>query len=71
MIRFPHTPSDGAFAVLLVVILPLVGGLFWLYNAYRLGKLKWKPKGTANPRTVNFAILAGILLAVALLTMVC
>lgn len=67
MLRFPHNLSDGQLGLMLVVILPVMGGLLWLYNAYRMGKLKWKPKGTANPRLITLLILAGIILAAALL----
>lgn len=67
MLRFPHNLSDGQFGLILVVILPVMGGLLWFYNAYRMGKLKWKPKGTANLRLITLLILAGIILAAALL----
>lgn len=67
MLRFPHNLSDGQLGLILVVILPIMAGLFWLYNAYRMGKLKWKPKTAANPRLVTLLILSGIILAAALL----
>ena len=50
MLRVPHNLSDGQLGLMLVVVLPILGGLGWLYNAYRMGKLKWKPNGPANPR---------------------
>lgn len=55
---------------MLVVVLPIMGGLICLYNAYRMGRLKWKPKGPAAPRLVTLVILAGIILAAALLAAV-
>ena len=63
--RFPHNISDNSFG-LLVVLLAAAGGLIWFYNAYRMGRLKRKPKGPANPRLVCLVILAGILLAMVL-----
>ena len=65
MPRFSHALSDARLGLLLIV-LPLVGGLCWLYNAYRMGKLNWKP---ANPRLVSLFILAGILTAILLLVL--
>lgn len=70
MLRFPHNLSDGQLALMLAVVLPVIGGLICLYNAYRMGKLQWKPKGPGNPRLVSLVILAGIILAVALLAVV-
>jgi len=70
MMRFPHNFSDGQLGLMVVVILPLLGGSFWLYNAWRLGRLPWKPKGLPNPRLVCLVILAGIILAGVLLAMV-
>ena len=67
MLRFPHNLSDGQLGLMVVVILPLLGGLFWLYNAYRMGRLKWKPKGPANPRLVTLGVFGIIVLSVALL----
>ena len=55
---------------MLVVIIPVIFGLFWLYNAYRLGRLKWKPKRGANPRLVCLAILFIIIVSVMLLSAV-
>ena len=52
---------------MLLVIIPVIFGLFWLYNAYRLGRLKWKPKRQANPRLVCLAILFIIIVSVVLL----
>ena len=60
--RFPHNISDSSFG-LLVVLLAAAGGLICLYNAYRVGRLPWKPKGPPNPKLVCLVILAGILLA--------
>ena len=48
----------------------LLGGLFWLYNAYRMGKLKWKPAGPANPRIATLVIFIGIVLVTVLLVVV-
>lgn len=70
MLRFPHNLSDGQLGLMLAVILPVMGGLICLYNAYRMGRLKWKPKGPANPRLVVLVILAGIILAGVLLAVV-
>ena len=67
MLRFPHTLNDSQLGLMVVVILPLLGGLFWLYNSYRMGRLKWKPKGPANPRLVTLGVLGIIVLSVALL----
>lgn len=67
MLRFPHNLSDGQLGLMMVVILPILGGLFWLYNAYRLGKLRWKPKGPPSPRLVTLGIFGIIVLSVALL----
>ena len=46
----------------LIVLLVIAGGAMWLYNAYRLGRLPWKPKGPANARLVCAVILLGIIL---------
>lgn len=59
--RFPHSLSDSSFG-LLVVLLAVAGGLICLYNAWRMGRLPWKPKGPPNPKLVCLVILAGILL---------
>lgn len=67
MLRFPHNLSDGQLGLMVVVILPILGGLFWLYNAYRMGRLKWKPKGPANPRLVTLGVFGIIVLSVVLL----
>ena len=67
MLRFPHNLSDGQLGLMVVVILPILGGLFWLYNAYRMGKLKWKPNGPANPRLATLGVLGKIVLSVVLL----
>ena len=67
MLRFPHNLSDGQLGLMVVVILPILGSLFWLYNAYRMGKLKWKPKGPANPRLATLGVFGIIVLSVALL----
>lgn len=68
--RFPRNLTDSQLGLMLVVVLPLLGGLFWLYNAYRMGKLKWKPTGPANPRLVTLVIFIVILLAIVLLAIV-
>ena len=65
--RFPHMLSDGQLGLMLMVIIPVIFGLFWLYNAYRLGRLKWKPKRQANPRLVCLAIVFIIIVSVVLL----
>ena len=55
--HLPHSYNGGQLGVLVVVILPLLGGSMWFYNAYRLGRLKWKPKKPANARVVTAVIL--------------
>ena len=70
MLRFPHNLSDSQLGLMLVVILPLIGVLACLYNAYRMGKLKWKPNGPVNTRRALLVILAGIILAATLLAVV-
>jgi len=67
MLRFPHHLSDNQLGLMLVVVLPLLGGSFYLYNAYRMGKLKWKPTRPANPGFVTFVIFIGIILVTVLL----
>ena len=67
MLRFPHHLSDNQLGLMLVVVLPLMGGSFWLYNAYRMGKLKWKPTRPADPRLVTFIIFIGVILVTVLL----
>jgi len=69
MLRFPHTLNDSQLGLMVVVILPLLGGLFWLYNSYRMGRLKWKPKGKANPGLVTMAILVVIIASAVLVAM--
>ena len=59
--NIPHTFSDAQLG-LLVVLLIVAGGAIWLYNAYRLGWLPWKPKGPANAKLVCAVILLGIIL---------
>ena len=44
--RFPHMLSDGQLGLMLMVIIPVIFGLFWLYNAYRLGM---ETKGAGEP----------------------
>lgn len=63
--RYPHNISDSSFG-LLVVLLAVAGGLISLYNAWRMGRFPWKPKGPPNPRLVCLMILAGIVLAMVL-----
>lgn len=63
--NIPHTLSDARLG-LLVVLLAVAGGAMWLYNAWRLGKLPWKPKGPANAKLVCAVILLGIILVPAL-----
>ena len=57
----PHTLSDARLG-LLVILLIVAGGAMWLYNAYRLGRLPWKPKGPPNAKLVCAVILLGIIL---------
>ena len=61
----PHTLSDSSLG-LLVVLLAVAGGAVWLYNAWRLGKLPWKPKGPPNARLVCAMIPVGLVLVVVL-----
>lgn len=63
--RYPHSLSDSSFG-LLVVLLAVAGGLIWLYNAWRLGRLPWKPKGPPNPKLVCIVIVAGVILMMVL-----
>ena len=66
----PHNLSDAQLGLLLVVVYPLLGGSFVLYNAYRMGRLKWKPGKPANPRLVTFVILIGVILTPLLLSVI-
>ena len=66
----PHNLSDAQLGLLLVVVYPLLGGSFVLYNAYRMGRLKWKPSKPANPRLVTFVILLGVILIPLLLSVI-
>ena len=70
MLRFPHNLSDSRYTLMLLVILPVAAALIFLYNAYRMGKLKRKPKAPANPKLVTLVVLIGIILAAALLTII-
>lgn len=63
--NIPHTFSDAQLGML-VILLAVAGGAIWLYNAYRLGRLPWKPKGPANAKLVCAVILLGIILVVVL-----
>ena len=63
--RFPYSLSDSSVG-LLVILLLIAGGLMWIYNAWRLGRLPWKPKGAPNPKLVCAVILTGILVVFAL-----
>ena len=65
----PHNLSAAQLGFLVAVILPLWAGGFWLYNAWRMGRLKWKPKKRANPHLVCAVILLGIVLSATLLVM--
>ena len=60
---FPHNYSDARIGLLVCVLLPLLAGACWLYNAWRLGKLPWKPAGAPNPRLVCLVVFLGIVLA--------
>lgn len=62
----PHTLSDARLG-LLVILLIVAGGLITLYNAYRMYRLPWKPKGPANPRRVTLVVALGLILAMALI----
>jgi len=70
MLRFPHHLNDTQLGLMLVVVLPLLGGYSCLYNAYRMGKLKWKPTRPANPRLATFIIFIGIILVAVMLAVV-
>ena len=70
MLRVPHNLSDGQLGLMLVVVLPILGSLGWLYNAYRMGRLKWKPKGPANPSLACVVIFILILVCGVLLALV-
>lgn len=70
MLRFPHHLNPNQLTLMFVVMLPLFGGLVYLYNAYRMGRLKWKPKNPTNPHLVTFVILIGIILVTILLASV-
>ena len=67
MLPLPHHLSDNQLGLMLVVVLLLLGGAFCLYNAYRMGKLKWKPTRPANPCLVAFVVFIGIILVPVLL----
>jgi len=66
----PHNLSDADLGLLVFVLLPLLGGGCWLYNAWRMGRLPWKPKGPPNARLVSLVIVLGIVLAVILSALV-
>ena len=57
----PHTLHDARLG-LLVLLMAAAYGACRLYNAWRLGKLPWKPKGPANPKLVGLVVFLGILL---------
>lgn len=57
----PHNHSDADIG-LLVVMLAVGGGLMCLYNAWRMGRLPWKPKGPANPKLVCLVTMLLIIL---------
>ena len=40
MLRFPHNLSDSQLGLMVVVILPILGGLFWLVWADLSGNPK-------------------------------
>lgn len=63
--HFPHIMSDSSFG-LLVVLLAVVGGLICFYNAWRMGRLPWKPKGPPNAKLVCLVIALGFVLVMAL-----
>ena len=67
--RVPHPLSDASLG-LLVVLLAVAGGAMWLYNAWRLGKLPWKPKGPPNARLVCAMIPLGLALMIVLAVLV-
>ena len=59
--NIPNIHSDADLG-LLVILLAVAGGAIWLYNAWRLGRLPWKPKGPPNAKLVCAVILLGIIL---------
>ena len=59
--NIPNIHSDADLG-LLVILLAVAGGLICLYNAWRLGRLPWKPKGPPNAKLVCAVILLGIIL---------
>ena len=63
--RYPHSLSDSSFG-LLMVRLAVAGGLISLYNAWRMGRLPWKPKVPPNSKLVCLVILAGFILMMVL-----
>ena len=63
--KYPHNISDSSFG-LLVVILAVAGSLICLYNAWRMGRLPWKPKGPPNAKLVCLVIALGFVLVMAL-----
>ena len=67
--QYPHNISDSSFG-LLVVLLAVAGGLICLYNAWRMGRLPWKPKGPPNPYLVCIVISVGFVLVMALAVLV-
>jgi hypothetical protein len=66
----PYNFNDSQLGLLITIVLPLVGGLGWIYNAYRMGKLRWKPTHPVNPRLACLVILIGVLMTGVLLAMV-
>ena len=63
MFRFFPRSFSNAQIGLLVLLMAAAGGACLLYNAWRLGKLPWKPAGAPNPRLVCLVVFLGIVLA--------
>ena len=69
MLIRPHNLNDAQLGILILIVIPVLGGLCWFYNSYRLGKLWWKPTRPVNPRLACLIILFGILLTAIILAM--
>nr|WP_325297969.1 hypothetical protein [uncultured Dysosmobacter sp.] len=60
----PHT-SDDALGILVLVLLPAGGLLFWLFNAWCMGRLKRQTR-IPTPRQ-KMLVLCGLMLLLLLL----
>lgn len=60
----PHT-SDDALGILVLVLLPAGGLLFWLFNAWCMGRLKRQTR-IPTPRQ-KMPVLCGLMLLLLLL----